>query len=447
MRLEALLNCWRVPELRRRLLFTAGLIAIFRLCAHITVPGVDSVALARMMQAADNTLFAMVDMFSGGAFLNMSIAALGVMPYISASIIMQLLTTVVPWLEKLSKEGEAGRRQITKYTRYGTVLLAGVQGSALSMWMRSMRTSDGSFVVPQEIPAPIFHFVTILTLVTGTIFLMWLGEQITERGIGNGISLIIFLGIVDRLPAALVATYNDVFVSQQLNLFTALFIGVFALVVVAAVVVIQQGQRRIPITYSKQVRGNKVYGGQSTHLPLKVDYAGVIAVIFASSLLMFPATIVQFFVGQNPTGFALKVAEVANLFQNGGWLYNLSFFAMIIFFCYFYTAVTFNPTDIAENLRKHGGFIPGRRPGQPTADYIEWVMTRVTLVGAVFVALVSLLPSLLIDWMGAPFYFGGTSLLIVVGVALDTLSQMESHLVVRHYDSFMKSGRIRGRRG
>ncbi len=444
MRLEALLNCWRIPELRRRLLFTAGMLAIFRLCAHITVPGVDAGALAQLMASADNTLFAMVDMFSGGAFLNMSLAALGVMPYISASIIMQLLTTVVPFLEKLSKEGEAGRRQITKYTRYGTVLLAGIQGSALSMWMRSMQLGDGSYVVPQDIPAGMFHFVTVLTLVTGTIFLMWLGEQITERGIGNGISLLIFVGIVDRLPAALLDTWREV-ASQQLDLLTALFIGVLTVLVTAAVVIVQQGQRRIPVTYAKQVRGNKVYGGQSTHLPLKVDYAGVIAVIFASSLLMFPATIVRFFAGNNPS--LAWLVELADQFQHDGWIYNVTFFVLIVFFCYFYTAVTFNPTDVAENLRKHGGFVPGRRPGKPTADYIEYVMTRITLVGAVFVALISLLPTLLINRLGAPFYFGGTALLIVVGVALDTLSQMESHLVLRHYESFMKSGRLRGRRG
>jgi preprotein translocase subunit SecY len=434
--IEGFTNASRIPELRKRLLFTAGALAIYRLGVAIPTPGIDGQALAQFFEQAKSNIVGLVNLFSGGALERFSIFALGIMPYISASIILQLLTVVIPYLEKLSKEGELGRRKITQYTRYGTVLLSLVQGFFISMGLETIEAPGGGSVVFE--PGWSFRAMTVITLTTGTAFIMWLGEQITERGIGNGISLIIFAGIVAAIPSAVVTTFE--FVRQrELSIVVALILVLVMIAVVAAIVFMERAQRRIPVQYAKRVVGRRMYSGQSSHLPLKVNTSGVIPPIFASSLLLFPGTVTGFI--DHPWAVAVQ-----NYLAPGTWLYTLTYVGLIIFFCYFYTAVTFNPTDVAENMKKFGGYIPGIRPGPRTAEYIDRILTRITLSGALYVAAVCVLPEILIRQFRVPFYFGGTALLIVVGVALDTVAAMETHMITRSYEGFMKRGRIRGRR-
>jgi preprotein translocase subunit SecY len=376
-------------------------------------------------------------MFSGGALERLSVFALGIMPYISASIILQLLTVVVPHLERLSKEGQAGRKKITQYTRYGTVVLSIIQGFGISIGLETMAAPGGASVVIS--PGWGFRLMTVMTLTAGTAFIMWLGEQITERGIGNGISLIIFAGIVAGIPSATGNTFRLVS-TGEMGIFLVILLLIMMVVVVGAIVFVEQGQRRIPVQYAKRVVGRRMYGGQSTHLPLKINTSGVIPPIFASSIIMFPATIASFM-------NVPWMNTVAEAMHPGNVIYNLIYVGFIFFFCYFYTAVTFNPVDVADNMKKYGGYIPGIRPGKRTADYIDKVLTRITLGGAIYVSAVCVLPSFLIQKFNVPFYFGGTALLIVVGVAIDTVAQMESHMLSRHYEGFLKKGGIRGRGG
>ena len=409
---------------------------MYRIGVHVPTPGIDAVALASFFAQAKGTLFSFIDMFSGGAFERLSVFALGIMPYISSSIILQLLTVVVPHLERLSKEGEAGRKKITQYTRYGTVLLSLIQGFGISVGLERMSGPGGELIVLD--PGWSFRLMTMVTLTAGTAFIMWLGEQITERGIGNGISLIIFAGIVARMPRA-ISNSARLVRTGEMGIFSILFLVLLMIVVVAVIIYVERGQRRIPVQYAKRVVGRRMYGGQSTHLPLKINTAGVIPPIFASSIIMFPATIANFL--QHPW-----MKTIADHLAPGSLVYELIYVGFIFFFCYFYTAVTFNPTDVADNMRKYGGYIPGIRPGKKTAEFVDRVLTRITFSGAVYVSAICVLPSILITRFNVPFYFGGTALLIVVGVALDTIGQIESHMLMRHYEGFMKQGRIKGRR-
>jgi preprotein translocase subunit SecY len=431
--LQSFQNVFKVPELKRRVLITLGLLVAYRLGAHVPTPGIDGQALAKFFDQAANTLLGMVDLFSGGNLRRLSIFALGIMPYISASIILQLLTVVIPALERIAKEGEAGRKKITQYTRYGTVALSIVQSLGIAYGLESMRSPDGIAIVP--IPGWGFRLLTILTLTAGTALIMWLGEQISEKGVGNGISLIIFAGIVVRLPSAVVASYTLI-TTGELKLFVFLLIILVMVAVTAAVVLMQEGQRKIPVQYAKRVVGRRVYGGQSTHIPLRINTAGVIPVIFASSLILFPATLTRFV--PHPW-----MQAISDALSPGRFTYTVLYMGLIIFFTYFYTAIVFNPVDLADNMKKYGGFIPGVRPGKKTSEYIDRTLTRITLPGAVFLAVISVLPDFLIRWFNVPFYFGGTSLLIVVGVALDTVRQMESHLLMRHYEGFLKKSKTR----
>ena len=424
-------NIAKIPELKRRVIFTLLMLLVYRLGVHVPTPGINTVALKEFFGKYQQTLFGVIDMFTGGAMENFSVFSLGIMPYISASIILQLLTVVVPHLERLSKEGEAGRKKITQYTRYGTVVLSLIQGLGISI---GLANSEGMVYISK----PAFVILSMITLTAGTAFIMWLGEQITERGIGNGISLIIFAGIVARMPAALASTVQLVQTGDMGFLVLLLLLAIM-MGVIAVIVFVERGQRRIPVQYAKRVVGRRVYGGQSTHLPLKVNTAGVIPPIFASSLIIFPATIAQFL--QIPI-----LTSITGWLRPGTGVYELFYVALIVFFCYFYTAVTFNPVDVADNMKKYGGYIPGIRPGKKTSQYIDKVLTRLTLGGAIYVSLVCVLPSILIARFNAPFYFGGTSLLIVVGVALDTLTQIETHMIQRHYEGFIRTGRIKGRR-
>ncbi len=430
-------NIFKIPELKKRILFTLALLIVYRIGVHVPVPGIDSVALASFFKQAEGTIFGIVNMFSGGAFERLSVFALGIMPYISASIILQLLTVVIPHLEQLKKEGEQGRKKITQYTRYGTVVLSIIQGFGISVGLESMSAPDGSPVV--LLPGWAFRLMTVITLTAGTAFIMWLGEQITERGIGNGISLIIFAGIVVRLPVASVNTVR-LLSTGEMGIFAVLILVVLMVAVVGFIIFVEQGQRRIPVQYAKRVVGRRMYGGQSTHLPLKINTSGVIPPIFASSIIMFPATIGSFVEVE-------WIQTFTSAIRPGNLVYELLFVSFIFFFCYFYTAVTFNPVDVADNMKKAGGYIPGIRPGKRTADYIDKVLTRITLGGAIYVSTVCVLPSILITRFNVPFYFGGTALLIVVGVAIDTVSQMESHLLSRHYEGFLKKGggKMKGR--
>ncbi len=423
-------NIFRIPELKKRLLFTLGLLIVYRIGVHVPVPGVDPIALASFFARAKGTILGLFDMFSGGALERLSVFALGIMPYISSSIILQLLTVVVPHLDRLSKEGEQGRKKITQYTRYGTIILSIIQGFGISVGLENMMAPGGAPVV--IMPGWGFRLLTMITLTSGTAFIMWLGEQITERGIGNGISLIIFSGIVVRIPSAISNTFR-LLSTGELNIFYVLILLVLMVAVVAFIIFIEQGQRRIPVQYAKRVIGRKLYGGQSTHLPLKINTSGVIPPIFASSIIMFPATIASFI----KIGWVQRIAAEV---KPGNLIYELLFIGFIFFFAYFYTAVTFNPVDVADNMKKNGGFIPGIRPGKRTADYIDRVLTRITLGGALYVAAVCVLPSILISKFNVPFYFGGTALMIVVGVAIDTMAQMESHMLTRHYEGFLKKG-------
>lgn len=435
-------NIAGVPELRKRILFTLMMLAVFRIGVQIPTPGINTDVLAAFFAARKGTLFGLFDMFSGGALERFSIFALGIMPYISASIILQLLTVVIPHLEKLSKEGEAGRKKITQYTRYGTVALSIIQGLGISIGLESMTGPAGEMVVMS--PGWAFRLMTVLTLTSGTAFIMWMGEKITERGIGNGISLIIFAGIIARMPSAIINTgrllqSGAIGGGAILGGVIALFLLALMVAVVAAIVFMERGQRRIPVQYAKRVVGRKMYGGQSTHLPLKINTAGVIPPIFASSIIMFPATIANFI-------NVPWVQTAAQYLRPESIVYEILYVGFIVFFCFFYTAVSFNPNDVAENMKKYGGYIPGIRPGKRTADFIEKVLTRITVIGAVYVSAICVLPSILTSQLNVPFFFGGTALLIVVGVAMDTIAQIETHLVARHYEGFLKSGRIKGRR-
>lgn len=431
-------NIFKIPELKRRIFFTLALLVVYRIGVQIPTPGIDSLALASFFAKAKEGLLGLFNMFSGGALERLSVFALGIMPYISASIILQLLTVTIPHLERLSKEGEQGRKKITQYTRYGTVVLSVIQGFGIAVGLESMTAPGGAPIVLN--PGWGFRLMTVITLTAGTAFIMWLGEQITEHGIGNGISLIIFAGIVVGMPAAIGNTFR-LMRTGEMGVFPVLVLLVLMVAVVAFIIFVEQGQRRIPVQYAKRVVGRRMYGGQSTHLPLKINTSGVIPPIFASSIIMFPATIASFI--QIPW-----MQAVADALRPGNVFYELLFVAFIFFFCYFYTAVTFNPVDVADNMKKQGGYIPGIRPGKRTADYIDRVLTRITLGGAIYVSLVCVLPSLLISQFNVPFYFGGTGLLIVVGVSIDTIAQIESHMLSRHYEGFLKKGaaaRMRGR--
>ncbi len=436
----SLSNIWKIPELKQRILFTFALLAVYRIGVHIPTPGIDGQALSAFFAEASragSTLMEFFDMFSGGALRQLTIFALGIMPYISASIILQLLTVVIPYLDKLKKEGEAGQKKITQYTRYGTVLLSAVQGFGISIGLENMQSPTGVHIVMN--PGWAFRLMTVLTLTSGTVFLMWLGEQISERGIGNGISLIIFAGIVARIPSAVINSMR-LLRTGDIQPFLMLGIMVLMLLVVGFIVFMEAGQRRIRIQYAKRVVGRRMYGGQSTHLPLKVNTSGVIPPIFASSVIVFPATIAQFV--NHPL-----MNRASQALAPGSLIYIGLTIVLIFFFCYFYTAIIFNPVDVADNMRKYGGYVPGIRPGRRTADFIDRVLTRLTFVGAIYLSAIVILPTVLIKQFNVPFYFGGTALLIVVGVAMDTMQQVESHLVMRHYEGFMKRGRLRGRRG
>ena len=424
-------NIFKIPELKKRIYFTLALLIVYRVGVHVPTPGIDGVALATFFAGKKGTLLGLFDMFSGGALQRLSVFALGIMPYISASIIFQLLTVTIPHLERLSKEGEQGRKKITQYTRYGTVLLSVIQGFGISIGLESMTAPSGAPVVIH--PGWAFRLMTVMTLTAGTAFIMWLGEQITERGIGNGISLIIYAGIVVQMPNAIGNTFR-LLSTGEMGIFPVIILLVMMIIVVAFIIYMEQGQRRIPVQYAKRVVGRKMYGGQSTHLPLKVNTSGVIPPIFASSIIMFPATIASF--------IAIPwMQSLASAMRPGNIVYESLYVGFIFFFCYFYTAVTFNPADVADNMKKQGGYIPGIRPGKRTADHIDRVLTRITLGGAIYVSAVCVLPSVLVTKFNVPFYFGGTALLIVVGVAIDTIQQIESHMLTRHYEGFLKKKR------
>ena len=434
--IEAFQNIFKIPELKKRVLFSLMMLAVYRIGCHIPTPGIDAVALSSFFKAAQGTLLGMFDMFSGGALEKLTVFALGIMPYISSSIIFQLLTVVLPAIEKLSKEGEAGRKKIIQYTRYGTIVLAVVQGLGISIGLEAMRGPAGELVVPN--PGWSFRLMTVITLTAGTAFIMWMGEQMSEKGIGNGISLIIFAGIVARIPQALGNSFRLI-KTGELSLFVLLLVAAMMFVVIAAVVFMERGQRRIPIHYAKRVVGLKTMGAQSSHLPLKVNMAGVIPPIFASSIIMFPATVGNF----------INIPWVQNASKQltpGNWLYEILYVAFIVFFCYFYTAVTFNPVDVADNVKKQGGYVPGIRPGKETSDFLDAVLTKLTFAGAIYISAVCVLPSVLIGKFNLPFYFGGTALLIAVGVGMDTLAQIEAHLITRSYEGFMKGVRIQSRK-
>jgi preprotein translocase subunit SecY len=427
-------NITRVPELNRRILFTFGMLAIYRLGCAVPTPGIDPEALRQYFEGAGLGFFGLLNMFSGGAFEQLSIFALGIMPYVSASIILQLLTVVIPKLDELRKEGEEGRRTITRYTRYGTIVLAVIQGMLLATGLE-----NGAFGANTVVsPGWGFRAMTVLTLTSGTAFIMWLGEQISERGIGNGISLIIFAGIVVAMPSA-ASNLLDLVRTDQISPIGGILLLAFMVAVVACIVFFERSQRRIPIQYARRVVGRREMAGGMSYFPLRLNSAGVIPPIFASSLLLLPAQVSQF-------SGSLAVEDFVNDYLAfGTWPYNLVYAAMIVFFAYFYTGIQFNPDDVAENIKKGGGYIPGIRPGKKTAEYIERVMNRITLIGATYLAVVCVLPNLLITELRVPFYFGGTALLICVGVAMDTVSQIEAHLVARNYASFAQGVRIRGR--
>jgi preprotein translocase subunit SecY len=457
---EALANAFKIPDLRNRILFTLGMLAIYRLGGHIPTPGIDAEQLEEFFRQNQGTLFGFIDLFSGGMFRRLTVFALGIMPYITASIILQLMTIVVPTLEKLSKEGELGRRKITQWTRYLTVALALVQSFTIATALQS----QGNFVIN---PGFGFVFMTMISLTTGTAFIMWLGEQITERGIGNGMSLIIFTGIVVGLPQAIGNIYQKAFETREWNVVQLLVIIAIMIAVVGLIVLVERGERRIPVQYARRVVGRRMMGGQSTHLPLKVNAGGVIPVIFASSLLTFPQTLTQIAWVRDNAYLSAMLRSI----QHSEPLYIILFIALIVFFCFFYVSIIFNPNEAADNMRKYGGFIPGIRPGKNTADYMNNILTKITVVGGLYLSILCLLPEIMIsgiklqhlplignwvdayfprfilDGLNVNFYFGGTSLLIVVGVAMDTVNQIEAQLIMRHYEGFTpRAGRIRGRR-
>ena len=463
--IEGFQNAGKIPELRRRIFFTLAMLAVYRVGVHIPTPGIDRIALASFFDQVKNTIFGLFNLFSGGALEQFSVFSLGIMPYISASIILQLLTVVFPYLERLSKEGEAGRRKITQYTRYGTIVLSIVQGLMIAVGMEGTRGAGGEAIVLN--PGWSFRIMTILTLTSGTAFIMWLGEQITERGIGNGMSLIIFAGIVIGLPQAIQEIYNNVFVTRQWPVLQLVIILAIMLAVVGFIVLVERGERRIPVQYAKRVVGRRMMGGQSTHLPLKVNAGGVIPVIFASSLLAFPQTLLGVSWIKNNAYLSGLLTALGGAHP----LYYLAYTLLIIFFCFFYVSIIFNPNEAADNMRKYGGFIPGIRPGRNTADYMNTILTKITVVGGIYLSILCLIPDIMIsgiklnhlalvgnfmdrvvprfllEGLNVQFYFGGTSLLIVVGVAMDTINQIEAQLIMRHYEGFTpRSGRIRGRR-
>ena len=434
---ESIRNVWKIQELRTRLLFTAALLIVVRVGSHITLPGVDATLLAKAEASqASNTLFGLYDLFVGGAFSNAAVFALGIMPYISSSIILQLLGAVVPYFQKLTKEGEEGRKKLTQLTRYGTVLVSALQGWGVSVRLTSLNI-EGMPIVPLEVQGLAFTISTVIFLTAGTLFMMWLGEQITERGIGNGISLIIFIGIIARFPHSIIDQFR---VSQ--NIIIGLIIIAVMIVIIAGVVMVTQGTRRIPVQYAKRVVGRKVYGGVTQYIPLRVNTAGVMPIIFAQSIMFIPSTILTFFPDSD------FIQGLSGYLQYTSFTYSFLYAVMIVFFTYFYTAIAFNPKDVSENMQKQGGFIPGIRPGKHTADFIDNILTKITLPGSIFLAIIAILPAIVSRFGVTPSFaqfFGGTSLLIMVGVALDTLQQVESHLLMRHYDGFMKSGRMKGR--
>ena len=446
--IEAFGNILKIPDLRKKIAVTLGLIAVYRIGTYIPTPGIDGAKLAQffanLAQGQGGALFGIMNMFSGGAISRLTIFALGIMPYISSSIILQLLTAVIPALEKLAKEGEAGHKKIVQYTRYGTILLAVIQSFFIALWLENPARFQGLQIV--QFPGWPFRILTVITLTSGTAFIMWLGEQIQEYGIGNGMSLIITAGIVSRIPTALYQVYAlfSPFAPEkaQLDPFTLILLVVMLVAVVIAVIVVTQGQRKIPVQYAKRVVGRKIYGGQSTFLPLRVNQAGVIPIIFAQSIILFPATIAGFV--QNP-----MFQKFAQSLTKGEWVYNTIYSLLIIFFAYFYTAITFNPIDISDNMKKYGGFVPGIRPGKQTAEHLDFIMTRITFPGAIFLAVIAVFPSIISGWLKVPYlvasFFGGTGLLIIVGVMLDTMKQIESHLLMRHYEGFMKRGRLKAR--
>jgi preprotein translocase subunit SecY len=446
--LDAFLNIVKIPDLRKKVMVTLGLIAVYRIGTYIPTPGIDGAKLAQffanLAASQGGALFGIMNMFSGGAISRLTIFALGIMPYISSSIILQLLTAVIPALEKLAKEGEAGHKKIVQYTRYGTIMLSVVQSFFIALWLENPARFQGLQIV--QFPGWPFRILTVITLTSGTAFIMWLGEQIQEKGIGNGMSLIITAGIVSRIPTALYQVYAlfSPFAPEkaQLDPFTLILMIVMLVAVVVGVIVVTQGQRKIPVQYAKRVVGRKVYGGQSTFIPLRVNQAGVIPIIFAQSIILFPATIAGFVPHKGFQNFAAMLTR-------GELVYNSLYALLIIFFAYFYTAITFNPVDISDNMKKYGGFVPGIRPGRQTAEYLDFIMTRITFPGAIFLAVIAVMPSIISSMLKIPYlvasFFGGTGLLIIVGVMLDTMKQIESHLLMRHYEGFMKRGRLKAR--
>jgi len=432
--LATIQSIFKIEELRKKILFTFAMLVVYRIGGHIPTPGVDGALLSQTLSG--DTIFGMLDLFAGGSFRKATIFALGIMPYISASIMFQLLGAVVPFIQKLQKEGEEGRRKITQYTRYLTVLIAALQAFGTAQFLISLEVPGGQIV---HMPTALFVPLTMLTFTCGTIFIMWLGEKITEKGIGNGISLIIFIGIVARFPDAVIEEVQYLWFGTR-SIIVELIMVVMMIAVIAAVILVTRGQRKVPVQYPKRVVGRKVYGGATTHLPLSVNSAGVIPIIFAQSIMFLPATVQQLFPN---TEWIANI--VSNFLNPGGFVYSIVYAVIIVFFGYFYTAIVFNPIDIADNMRKNGGFVPGIRPGKKTAEHIERILTRITLPGALFFAAIAVLPWVLMGQLNVNYFFGGTGLLIVVGVALDTLQQIESHLLMRHYDGFMKKGKIRGR--
>lgn len=424
--LSTLKNAWKIPDLKRRILYTLLMLVIFRLGSTIPVPGMNKAVLTQLFEQGENGLFSFFNLISGGAFGNFTIFALSISPYITASIILQLLTIAIPSLEALAKEGEEGRKKIAQYTRYGTIVLALIQATGVSVGLFNQALIERDFFSVS---------VVVITLTAGTAFLMWLGEQITENGIGNGISLIIFTGIISRVPVGIIQTVQKMKIGE-VSIFNVLLFAVLAVIIIAGVVAIQQGTRKIPVQYAKRVVGRKMYGGHSTHIPLKVNQAGVIPVIFAISLLQFPLTITYFFRGGAFSNWVEKWLSPAG--NPGIWVYSILNVMLIIFFTYFYTAVTFNPQQVADNMKQHGGFIPGIRPGKPTAEYLDRVLTRITLAGAIFLAIIAVIPTLMLKFTSIQMTFGGTSLLIAVGVALETMKQIEAQMMMRHYQGFLK---------
>ncbi len=446
--LSSFVNCFKIPELKKKILFTLGIIVVYRIGCYIPTPGVNGAMLAEFFDKTSSgtqgSIFGIMNLFSGGALHKLTVFALGTMPYISSSIIMQLLTAVIPSLERLAKEGQAGYRKINQYTRYGTVVLGVIQSFFIALWLESPQAFGGIQIVDH--PGLAFRVITVLTLSTGTVLLMWLGEQIQQKGIGNGISLIITAGIISSAPSALkmlMSLLNPTEGGAQLQPLTLMIMVFFLVAVIISITLVTQAQRRIPVQYARRIVHNRVYGGQKTYIPLKVDTAGIIAIIFAQSVILFPATLASFIPHE-------AFRSIAAFLQRGNATYYALYGFFIVFFCYFYTAIVFNPVDVSENMKKYGGFIPGVRPGTQTADYLDFVLTRITLAGAFFICIIAIMPDAIMASFKVPYlvasFFGGTGVLITVGVMLDTMKQIESHLLTHHYEGFMKSGRIRGRR-